>query len=114
MPWMLFVIYVFIYVGVRSFKPKKTKKKGFFGHFAMCRGHGTRQSDHMGRPGTAHCRVPSPCALGAAHGEAALSTWPTTSFAMCLLTGHTAKPGFSSCVHGADTWRTTADAVNWP
>ena len=50
----------------------KKQKKGFFGHFAMCRGHGTRQSDRMGRPGTRLCRVPklstrqsyhtSPCA----------------------------------------------------
>ena len=44
----------------------------------MCCGHGTRQSDRMGRPGTRLCRVPkcstrqsdhtSPCAPGAAHG----------------------------------------------
>ena len=69
---MLFVIYVLIYVGVWSFKPKKTKKQGSFGRFAVCRGHGTRQSNRMGRPGSILCRVPkrstrqsdhpSPCA----------------------------------------------------
>ena len=32
MPCMLFVIYVLIYVGVGSFKPKKTKKQGFLAH----------------------------------------------------------------------------------
>jgi len=42
-----------------------------------------------------------------AHDEA----W---SFAVCLLSGHTAKYGALPCVHGAGTWRTAADAVNWP
>jgi len=42
-----------------------------------------------------------------AHGEA-------SSFAVCMLSGHMAKPGSSSCVHGAGTRRTAADAVNWP
>jgi len=36
----------------------KIIKKNFFGHFAVCRGHSTRQSDRMGRPGTRLCRVP--------------------------------------------------------
>ena len=91
-----------------SFKPKKQKKQGFFGHFAMCRGHGTRQSDRMGRPGTRLCRVPklstrqsdhtSPCAPGVAHGEAA-------RWAVCLLSRHTAKPRALSCACCPDTRR---------
>ena len=52
--------------------PLNLKKQGSFGRFAVCRGHGTRQSNRMGRPGSTLCRVPkrstrqsdhpSPCA----------------------------------------------------
>ena len=38
--------------------PLNLKKQGSFGRFAVCRGHGTRQSNRMGRPGSILCRVP--------------------------------------------------------
>ena len=103
------MIYVLIYVGVWSFKPKKQKKQGSFGRFAVCRGHGTRQSNRMGRPGSILCRVPkrstrqsdhpSPCACRSgtrrslkvcrvpaarAHGEAC-------RFAVCPRRSHPAN-----------------------
>ena len=93
-----------------------------FGHFAVCQGLGTRQSDHLASheqkvrrvPGlgtrrTDHC---SPCAREKAHGEPkhfALCQSPghtakscaagprLTKFAMCLSRWHTAKWEFSPC-----------------
>ena len=57
----------------------KNKKKDLFGHFAVCQGLGTRQSDHLASPGHQVRRVPrpctwrtdhsSPCAKNKAHGE---------------------------------------------
>ena len=77
----------------------KNKKKDLFGHFAVCQGLGTRQSDHMASPGHQVRRVPRPCtrqtdhslpcALGA-HGEYG-------SVAMCLPSGHTANLAALPC-----------------
>ena len=110
----------------------KNKKKNLFGHFDVCQGLGTRQSDHMASPGHQVRRVPkpctrrtdhsSPCALGKgtrriwelcrvpgvrAHGESG-------SFAVCLPSGHTANLGALPCACRPGTRRTAADAVSWP
>ena len=63
MPCMLFVIYVLLYVGVWSFKPKKTKKN----------------------------RVPSvalPCAVAMAHGKVTVWAGLEAYFAVCQNTAH--------------------------
>ena len=72
----------------------KTQKKDLFGHFAVCQGLGTRQSDHLAsheqhvrrvpRPGTRRTDHCSPCARKKAHGE-------PKHFAVCQSPGHTAK-----------------------
>ena len=72
----------------------KNKKKDLFGHFAVCQGLGTRQSDHMASPGHQVHRVPRPCTRRIwqrcrvpavrAHGESG-------SVAVCLPSGHTAN-----------------------
>ena len=51
------VIYVVIWGNLYV----KNKKKDLFGHFAVCQGLGTWQSDHMASPGHQVRRVPRPC-----------------------------------------------------
>src|SRR6185312_2127072 len=78
----------------------KNKKKDLFGHFAVCQGLGTRQSDHLTSPGHQVRRVPrpctrrtdhsSPCAKNKAHGE-------PYYFAVCQNQGHMVKLGALPC-----------------
>ena len=71
---------------MRSFIREKQKKKNLFGHFAVCQGLGTWQSDHMASPRHQVRRVP----LVRAHGESG-------SVAVCQPSGHTANMGALSC-----------------
>ena len=62
MPCLLFVIYVLIYVGVRSFKPKKTKKRV--------------------------SSVTLPCAVAMAHGKVTVWAGLEQDFAVCQNSAH--------------------------
>ena len=73
-----------------------------FGHFAVCQGLVTRQSDHLAsheqqvrrvpRPGTRRTDHCSSCARKKAHGE-------PKHFAVCQSPGHTAKWEISPCAY---------------
>ena len=95
-----------------------------FGHFAVCQGLGTRQSDHLAsheqkvrcvpRPGTRRTDHCSPCAREKAHGEPinfavrqrtghtaknSAAGPRVTKFAVCLSRWHTAKSEISPCAY---------------
>ena len=72
----------------------KNKKKDLFGHFAVCQGLGTWQSDHMASPGHQVRRVP----LVRAHGESG-------SVTVCLPSEHTANLAVLPCACRPDTRR---------
>ena len=87
----------------------KNKKKDLFGHFAVCQGLGTRQSDHMASPGHQVRRVARPCTRRTDHssscalGKGTRRIWQrcrvpavrahgeSGSVAVCLPSGHMAN-----------------------